>query len=83
MVNELSRKSTLSSLLTLSTDHSIEWTARSASTALLSRVVCGGGEGAEAALEDGGFLALLELMDRDTYPYYRQGGVGPSLGMCL
>ena len=61
----------LNILMSLSGDHSLDWTARASSTALLSRLITGGGPAAEAALASGAFLGLVELMDRDTYPYYR------------
>lgn len=62
----------LSCCVALTLDHSLPWPARLAAAALLSRVVASGGLAAEAAVRLGAFEALVELMDRDTYPYYRQ-----------
>ena len=54
---------------------------RLTSAALLSRLLASGGAPAEAAIKLGAFVALIELMDRDMYPYYRQ--VSPSYNFTL
>ncbi len=65
-------ESTITSLIGLSSDHHIAWAARLSSAALLSRLVAHGGPASEAAVRLGSFSALLEIMDRDMYPFYRQ-----------
>ncbi len=69
-------KASLASLMSLTLDHSLGWVARLSAAVLLSRVICAGGRGAEAAVGCGAFVALLELMDRDTFPFYRYGFAG-------
>jgi hypothetical protein len=50
----------------------MSWEARLAAADLLADMVVGGGEGAAAAVSCGAYAALVESLNRDTYPYLNQ-----------
>lgn len=64
----------LGCLTSLSKDHSVPWEARLAATDLLAGVVAAGGPGALAAIGAGAFGAFVDLLERDTFPFYTQAG---------
>ncbi|KAG1653420.1 hypothetical protein FOA52_009129 [Chlamydomonas sp. UWO 241] len=65
-------EATVRAVAALALDHSTRWGARLAAISLLATLVASGGPAADMALRCGAFTALVELMERDTYPYYRQ-----------
>eukprot|EP00798_Chlamydomonas_sp_ICE-L_P004036 gene4036-14115_t len=62
----------VSSLVLLCLDHSMEWYARLMAAALLAQLLVQGGSIAETVAGCGAFLALIEFMDRESFPFYRQ-----------
>ncbi|GIL58130.1 hypothetical protein Vafri_12986 [Volvox africanus] len=62
----------LTRLSILVLDHSMSWAARQASADLLSDLVLGGSPGAEAAVASGAYAGLVEMLNRDMYPFLNQ-----------
>ncbi|GLI65706.1 hypothetical protein VaNZ11_009222 [Volvox africanus] len=62
----------LTRLSMLVLDHSMSWAARQASADLLSDLVLGGSPGAEAAVASGAYAGLVEMLNRDMYPFLNQ-----------
>lgn len=53
-------------------DHSMSWPARQAAADLLSDLVLRGGKGAEAAVASGAYAGLVEMLNRDMFPFLNQ-----------